>query len=1221
MKMLNLQRSVLRSLILIFGLLLIGPSLSASEVTYFALQREGQASIAIDERKKAAYIVDLGRGGDGDQMKLDNVPILDKLEQLGIEDLFFVCSHPHSDHMGGIRALFKQPRVFFRDEKWSIARFKSISVIDDGVSDRLDLLLQRSLGNNTLIKVNHYPAANKNAFAGISVRGDDVYMETIPYQVTGKPGPHGRAVFTYIELGENHILDPDDADSNAIEKVAAILKARGIRVTTLVAPHHASRYHNVAPLLGLGVKYAVIPVNPENRYGHPSPPILLKLMQVLGKTNVVFTGSTENVVLNEKGIKSALYTAANRDSYPMFVAHNRIRAEKKGNKEDIRDCALIQKMMNEDGGDSQSSGGNNPNPSPTGPGRGGAARRLFDEEVKLNGSILQPDFEFGAVSYGSDSIAALQSHKIFAHPLSTSKDLTGQDVAVILERANTDAGETPAKLTPSEARSVIQQLKMLGNNADKAKAVYVYFSSPTGFRNVLEPVLVTQPQELVSLLTPPKPSPVRPPSPHARRRPSRPQGAQGGTPPAGPQSGGYVPPPERLPRGGMVFLRGDKLFPVGEASELLGGTLDVCGLKYCVKTSGGGISPENIYELPFSPGPLFSEVWTRVYDNRIDSFYLSINPTKQFLRNLDSGLERIPSDRLNFGTGIPGTGIRTHEVVTAGNIEDSLIGQILWEADVAFKSQSLGFNVLTGNRGELAGSASSALAQQESSMDAVSLQVPYRERWCRLYWTSGSQSVEVDEATNKVLFKGSAVIARSEPMTMRNGDLVDEPRGTWCAETKSVAAALQRQANSGRARLAVLNQLRNLAEIQSFIRWARDNGITPTDTFRKSITQYSSAPHDEVPNWTSGIKTEPRVRVQQQRGLNSGRYTNLLHVSLADYATLTNCVLPKWITHDYEFPANGIYKDEKGVWRIPPDKYQFVDDWMAGLAVKIADCSNGTVLRATSTGRNGEAGDTHQALTEFGIELHVQGIHMHGGVLLGIQRGFLESAWRDRGLLLSPHRRPFFQRDGGKLHFWNFSDGHQSFGSVGQHVFISDGVVTGVLAGEGHLMFIVETKPGAIVRQELRVGHANGFNKGLEWAEARHGSDDSLIWNKAAWPCARHEASSSGCVQVSDLSLDALWGMIGKVKGKQPPISIIRDSENSWFVAVNLSEVRAELDQRWEKTPSSELNSRLALVYEYAKWGFTDEAVKRYREIASKIEGNTEDTILLKQLETPSEDK
>jgi beta-lactamase superfamily II metal-dependent hydrolase len=438
--LLRLSRPSLVSLLTaVCFLLLVGQSLYASELTYLALQREGQASIAIDTRKKAAYIIDLGRGGDGDQMKLDNVPMLDKLEEAKIQDLYFVCSHPHSDHMGGIMALFKRPRVFFTDDLLTTPRFKSITIIDNGVVNNLYSTLKQSLAGNTLITVNHVSAANRNAFAGISGPQDDVQIETIPYQAVEKPNPHGKSVVTFIRLGENSILDPDDADSAVIGKVVKALKARGVtNIGAFVVPHHGSRYHDVESLLELKPKYAVIAVNPENRFGHPAPPILRKLMETLGKQNVVFTGSVENVVLDQNGIKHALYTAANRDSYAMFVAANRIRAEKKGNQEDLRDIDLIKKMMDEEAG-------------------GGAGRRLFEEEVKLKGSILEPDFELGAVSYGSDGADALQARKIFDYPHTTSRNLAGQDVAVFLTRtfdpenaATTHSLGGPARLTAVE---------------------------------------------------------------------------------------------------------------------------------------------------------------------------------------------------------------------------------------------------------------------------------------------------------------------------------------------------------------------------------------------------------------------------------------------------------------------------------------------------------------------------------------------------------------------------------------------------------------------------------------------------------------------------------------------------------------------------------------------------------------------------------------------------
>jgi hypothetical protein len=51
------------------------------------------------------------------------------------------------------------------------------------------------------------------------------------------------------------------------------------------------------------------------------------------------------------------------------------------------------------------------------------------------------------------------------------------------------------------------------------------------------------------------------------------------------------------------------------------------------------------------------------------------------------------------------------------------------------------------------------------------------------------------------------------------------------------------------------------------------------------------------------------------------------------------------------------------------------------------------------------------------------------------------------------------------------------------------------------------------------------------------------------------------------------------------------------------------------------LNQQLALVYEYAKWGLMDEAKTKYKQIVARIEGDTVDTILIKQLEMVSNDK
>jgi hypothetical protein len=287
----------------------------------------------------------------------------------------------------------------------------------------------------------------------------------------------------------------------------------------------------------------------------------------------------------------------------------------------------------------------------------------------------------------------------------------------------------------------------------------------------------------------------------------------------------------------------------------------------------------------------------------------------------------------------------------AGEIQGTQIGQILWEADVAFKSKSLGFNVLTGEADASFASGAGDIVRMESSPgDGM---IPYRDRWCRLYWTSGSQRIKVNEASNRILFEGPAVLAQSEPMVMLGGDLVDYKKGTWCGESKSVAAALQEQANTGRGGLPVLRQLSDLAEIQTFVRWAHENGITPTAEFSQSVSQHDSADGRQVPTWTSGIKlrTAPPVIIQQQLGRDRGGYTNILHISLADNTIVTRCVRPFWEAKNSEFPRNGIY-EEAGVWQIPPDKYGFVDAWMASLATRIATCSHAALRRPVTGSDN-----------------------------------------------------------------------------------------------------------------------------------------------------------------------------------------------------------------------------------------------------------------------------
>lgn len=91
-------------------LLTCSPSARAADYRMLPLHKEGQASVTIDDGSKTAFVVDLGKAGDGDKISLEGRPLLEYLSEVRkTENLVFTCSHPHADHMGGIRAIFKDP--------------------------------------------------------------------------------------------------------------------------------------------------------------------------------------------------------------------------------------------------------------------------------------------------------------------------------------------------------------------------------------------------------------------------------------------------------------------------------------------------------------------------------------------------------------------------------------------------------------------------------------------------------------------------------------------------------------------------------------------------------------------------------------------------------------------------------------------------------------------------------------------------------------------------------------------------------------------------------------------------------------------------------------------------------------------------------------------------------------------------------------------------------
>src|SRR6266481_6969658 len=275
------MNSALRRILVVLILVAASSASAEGSLTYFALQQAGQAMVAVDTDQSIAYIVDLGKSGDGDQVMLDGLPLLGRLHDLKIRRLVLVCSHPHSDHMGGIVALLSNDANFFPDGDRQNPRFESVTVMDDSSKDTLAVLLKK-LAKGSSLKTKHIDLAPKvdkktgkmiaasNGYQDIARPSDTIHIETIPYAASAKAGTHGRAIVTLITIGGRYrVLDFDDASNAVISKVVDKLQARQSTIDAFVVPHHGSKAHDVTPILaGLQPRVAIISANEENMYGH-----------------------------------------------------------------------------------------------------------------------------------------------------------------------------------------------------------------------------------------------------------------------------------------------------------------------------------------------------------------------------------------------------------------------------------------------------------------------------------------------------------------------------------------------------------------------------------------------------------------------------------------------------------------------------------------------------------------------------------------------------------------------------------------------------------------------------------------------------------------------------------------------------------------------------------------------------------------------------------------
>jgi beta-lactamase superfamily II metal-dependent hydrolase len=1151
--------------------------LSAQDLYVLALQRPGQASVAIDRSSSTAYVIDLGHAGDGDQILLGNRTLLEHLEAESIKNLIFICSHPHSDHMGGIRALFASPRTFYKDEALTTPRFQSVRLVENEIKEKESLasILKGSLPPGRAEIVERVSAATQNALAGLSQPGQDVFVQTIPYQPSGNAGVHGRSVVTLMVLGGRHtILDPDDADTSTLLQVAEYLNDKNIKIDTFIVPHHGSAYHDIEPLLSLGAKRAIITVNPRNQYKHPAPEILWSLMDALEPENVYFTGSATStarkpgsaeaphqspvahIKLGPEGVLQKTYTAANELSYSLFVHPSRQRKAQLGtlSQEEAELYEKVRARMTESTVVSRVETDE-------------VAQALAKQRIKDVGTINSSGLDLGYVPAGGTEAAPGGVGQHIFEPERPA------EAAVVY--ATNSPGED-SRLAGEGLREVIDRARInLGTSVSNLSVLEVRFETNAGLENGLEP-------------------PVRLPEPELKsvKESKAPAPAPGGG----------------LPEGGMVYLEGGRLRLVGASRDLSTARLTACeGAtgSLCMYLPSG-----SVLTLPFKLDPLFADVWQRVYEDRISSFYLSINPTNGLLADVEAGIDAAPTDKLRHGLEPVTDGQLVNEVVTSGDIDGSQIGRILWEADVMFKSRSLGYDVLRGRSKN-----QTSLVRLSSGGDSLSSQdfaTTRDERWCRLYWSSGNQDVVIDEKARRVRLVGDAVVANAEAMELRNGELVSSTGG-WCRDAKAVARQLQREANAVHPSSRTLSELRKLAEMQSFVRWVNDHGIPVDSELRAKIADVAVPDNFQVPKWTSGIRSGGDVLVQEERVERNGNNKFVVHVSIADSETFDKCVEPAWKLQETDFPNAGYTLDaKKETWSkdgVSLEDSRFLGRWMTAFAKNIANCSSGTVLPMNDLLPLGPetAGEVKSL---FGFEVHLQPVHYHGGVFLG---GFesserIKEAWQKKGILFGPDGQLLYRQNGDDLHFWGRLLTEEGSPKAMQHVVVHGGHVVNAYANEGRLRFLIETSADAVVRTELRANVAAGFPNGAEWISSSYAPDNTRILNLAAWPC--ESVARGDCVRASTLDESEMRKALGQDAELLSTAEAVWVEPDTWVVDLDIQSVRTELEKRGARLSESDTAGAMSLAQAFASWGFRQAAEERSEAVIKKITNEAHDVVL-----------
>ncbi|MDQ1283653.1 MAG: Lactamase protein [Patescibacteria group bacterium] len=172
-----------------------------------------------------------------------------------------LATHPDADHIGGLVSVV---------EKYAVN-----TVIDNGVKSESQVCekFKETIGNENINEL--------EGIAGMKIRiGDEAEMEILaPDGTQAKENPkdtNAGSIVSKLTYGENKFLFTGDISYD--NEKALVDGGQDISANYLKISHHGSKYATSQMFLDkVKPRVAVVSVGADNRYGHPSPDVIVRL--------------------------------------------------------------------------------------------------------------------------------------------------------------------------------------------------------------------------------------------------------------------------------------------------------------------------------------------------------------------------------------------------------------------------------------------------------------------------------------------------------------------------------------------------------------------------------------------------------------------------------------------------------------------------------------------------------------------------------------------------------------------------------------------------------------------------------------------------------------------------------------------------------------------------------------------------------------------------------